>query len=162
MSNVNEIWAPLRVDSNVTSDSNVTVTVPKDRIWQVAAVRIEYTSNATAGNRQIYIDFKGPTLTISSPRASVTQAASLVYHYNFSLVGPQELSVDSTTIPNIMQAIPGPIWMVADDTINIKDGNAVDVAGSGENMNITISGIETLLNTHLGGVLSSDEQTITS
>ena len=66
-------------------NSNKTFTVPDGQEWQILWVYVQYTSTATAGNRQLTIRaLSDGATTLMQVKAGSTQAASLTRYYTFA------------------------------------------------------------------------------
>lgn len=80
------------------NDSNKTVTVPANYVYEILYAQITYISDGTMGNRQVVLlitdDDDNQIISFS---AGTTQAASLTRYYNFTQGGTHETSfIDST------------------------------------------------------------------
>jgi len=78
-------WTPgLQSDENL-NDSDKSFTVPASTEWRVKWIWVEYTSDASAGNRQLAIEIQdGAADVIAQIRAGIVQAASLTRYYLFA------------------------------------------------------------------------------
>jgi hypothetical protein len=133
-------YLPFWTSDTVTNDSDKTITVPAKKIWQINSIKVAYTTNATGGTRQLEIEIQSETGASLWPiQPGISQADSLVYTYTFSpslgdLVGLRDSVNITTPIPVLVMA-PG--WK-----IRVYDNKAITPTGSGETMNIYITGLQ--------------------
>jgi len=125
---VDDGWVVLTISDLTADDSDKNWVTPADVIRQILGIWVEYTSTATAGNRQIVVEIQiaGPDTTAQWARAGVTQAASLTYYYEFA-PGLADLTAlrdtDYLTTP-----IPVTSLLKEADVLRVYDNNAVAVA----------------------------------
>ena len=106
---VSETWNSTMQNSTVLAVQDKDFEVPADLDWHVLWIWIQYTSNASAGARQLRIDVEGSDTTAGEPYLSiipgVTQAASLTYRYSFApgnadLTAVRDSDYISTPLPS--------------------------------------------------------------
>lgn len=120
-------WTVALEADETANDSDKTITVTAGQLWQVLNIRLEFTTTATANNRQIVIQWRDDgDDVVGEVKAGVTQAASLTYYYEF---GPA--LADLTTLRDsdwIMTPLPPTLFLPAGYNLRIYDNNAVDAA----------------------------------
>jgi hypothetical protein len=122
---VNAIDWTVQLQPNETLGSNdKTFTVPSGRLWQVLWIWVEYTSNATVGDRQLQVAFcDTEDDVIGQLRPNVVQAASLARRY---MIGPslanQAAFYDTD---HIQTPMPPTIFLPAGYDVRIRDINEV-------------------------------------
>lgn len=113
--------------SDVTlNDSNKTLTVDANEIWEILSIWVELTSTATVGNRLMRLLFKDSASDIIwQAYPGVNQAASLSRNYLFA----QNLARDTAFYSSIMLNHPlPPLLFPAGFQISIYDSAGVDPA----------------------------------
>lgn len=82
------------------------ITVPSGKKWRIIALWIQWTSDANAGNRQIFVDFYEPTPSVQSISVESRnfQIASKVIRYSFFIgagdpVGAANAEAQSLPLP---------------------------------------------------------------
>jgi len=126
--------APFLNEDTTTNDSDKTVTIPSDEEWDIWSIQIDYTSTATAGNRQLVVLFTNDAdAIIHEVRVGVTQAASLNYFYN---IAPGV--ADLTTIRDtLFLTTPMPLMKMAGGwKIRVYDNAAI--AAAADDMEVRI------------------------
>jgi hypothetical protein len=120
-------WTVTLIADETADDSDKTITVPASTEYQVLTIYIEYTSTATANDRQIQINFlDGAGDVIGQIRPNVVQAASLTRYY---MIGPSLANgVAFYDTDHIQTPMPPTIFLPATYAIRIYDNNAVDAA----------------------------------
>ena len=107
--NVTETWNSTMQNSTTLAIQDKDFEVPADLDWHVLWIWIQYTSNASAGARQLRIDVEGSDTAAAEPYLSiipgVTQAASLTYRYSFApgnadLTATRDSDYISTPLPS--------------------------------------------------------------
>jgi hypothetical protein len=79
-------YTPTEVADVTADDSDKTFTVTAAKVWQVQTIHVSLTSTATAGNRQMTVDYTDDANNVlARVRAGATQAASLTYSYTFGI-----------------------------------------------------------------------------
>ena len=70
-------WTEYTTSDTNANDSDKSITVPASKISEVRHIRVDLTTTATAGDRQLVIEYKdsGGTV-IAESRAQVVQAAA--------------------------------------------------------------------------------------
>jgi hypothetical protein len=129
-------WKPVLLSGTDTNDSDQTFEVPANTWYRPISVFVSYASTATAGSRQLEIQFRDTSDGIISRRvASVTQAASLTYTYDWNVNNPDGLSLrDSTFLPQLLPYH----YLPAGYDIRVFDNNAVAAAADDLTIRITV------------------------
>lgn len=133
-------YLPFYTYEITSNDSDKTITVPDKKIWQINSIWVNYTTNSTAGTRQLAIQLQSETGgTLWPMQTGITQAASVTYNYLFSpsigdLVGLRDGTNITTPLPILTL---GAGWI-----IRIYDNKAITPTGDGEQMNIVITGMQ--------------------
>jgi hypothetical protein len=124
-----------QANDTTVSSSVKTFTVSSGEEWAINSIQIVYTTNATAGSRQLVIQkLASDNTVLGQAVAGLTQAASNTYTYMFSLGMPIDTSLYSTTLSCSL-----PYWsLTAGQKLKIYDSAAIAPAGSGENMLVYI------------------------
>ena len=134
------IWQPTLTSDVTTNSSNKTITVPTNFIWLPTSIRIDYTTNATVGTRQLEVRFETAAgVVFLRKKAKVTQAASLTYDYNFFINSEDAGSLITTNSQNQLYNILPYAELPPTTVIRILDVAAVAAAGSGENMLVYVN-----------------------
>jgi hypothetical protein len=98
-------------------------TVPAGKTWEIFAVYVEYTSQGTAGNRQVEVQvLDGSSNICMRERAGAVQAASLTNYYEFSPSLPRETAFTASMIN-----CPLP-WMIVDEGFVLKVYDSAGIA----------------------------------
>ena len=106
------------------NDSDKTITVPANKIWEILWIHIELTSTASVGNRSLKVVFRDDSNdTICEFLPGVLQAESLQRFYLFSPQFSRETSFFSTF--HLHHPIPK-IFLPSSYSIRIYDTNGVD------------------------------------
>ena len=115
----------LQVDEAL-NDSDKILTVPADVTWEILSIRVELTTTATVGDRQIVIQVRdGANDVVDEVVAGNIQAASLTRNYHFG-VGRSDLTAFRDTDHLETPTTP---WMLPETfDLRIFDNNAVDAA----------------------------------
>lgn len=105
-----------------------TYTMPAGHYSKVEWVHVQYTSSATAGNRQLRLDILNPSDVIRfDGHAGTTQAASLVRHYSFMRGIFRETSFADG---ELQIAIPQALYIPPGYKIKIHDSANVSASDS--------------------------------
>lgn len=131
---VMEDWnSTLQVDET-TGDHNKSFAVPADKDWHVMWAWVEWTSNATVGNRQVVMEISDSgSDVIMEIVPGVTQAASLTYKYLFA-PGMADLTAVRDT-DYIMTPIPPTI--ILPELFNVRFYDRGDISSAaGEDIQI--------------------------
>ena len=117
---------PVLISDEAVNDSDKTISVPSNKIWEILSINITLISTAAAGNRQIEIRFTDNSDdVIGQVIAGAVQAESLTRHYFFFPDCQSKTAfVDTDKIYN---RIPR-FYLPAGFKIRILDNNAVAVA----------------------------------
>jgi len=121
-------WAVASLSDETADDSDKTFTVPAAKEYQILWIWVEFTSTATAGNRQLVIELQDAAgdVIAQAARAGVIQAASLSRNYLFAPAVADMVTfrdTDYTTCP-----IPPTVFLGAGQKIRIYDKAAVAAA----------------------------------
>ena len=131
-------WTPTVQADTTANDSDKTFTVTTGEIWQVQTIYVDYTSTATAGNRQLVVQFRDDSDNIvGEARAGATQAESLQYFYTFSLTGADMTSVRDTDQLSVGLPL---MTLQSGYDIRIFDNNAV--AAAADDMTVRVSALK--------------------
>lgn len=122
----NEWTVALEADETL-NDSDKTITVTAGQLWQVLNIRLEFTTTATVGNRQLVIQWRDDSDDIvGEVRAGVVQAASNTYYYEFAPALADLLATRDSTW--IMTPFPPTVFLPAGYDLRIWDNTATDAA----------------------------------
>lgn len=128
-----ESWRVSAQDNTTTNSSAKTFTVPANTEWQVISVRVDYTTNATVGDRRVAVRHLDASNNIlNEVRVPQVQVASATRNYQLSQGIAQEsdfVSGSSFLPVSLPSMVAGP-----GEKIQILDANAVAAAGTGENL----------------------------
>lgn len=117
-------WSVRYEDDESLNDNDKTFTVTAGMVWHLLAARVEFTSDATVGNRQLelrILDAANDTQWSVVP--DLVQAASLTYNYNF---GPSMSDLDAVRDTTwVSTPFPPTLILPAGSQINIFDNNNV-------------------------------------
>lgn len=107
--------------SNPAAGDEAIFTVTASEVWEVQSVFLKLVTSATAGNRAVAIIVDDGTNILFEAEASVLQAASQTYFYNFSAVGaiwsPAATNVYQIASPRLML---GAGYRIRTETTNQK------------------------------------------
>ncbi|MFA5035650.1 MAG: hypothetical protein WC479_00535 [Candidatus Izemoplasmatales bacterium] len=113
--------------SDVTEDdSDKTFTVPAGFTWEILSIRVDYTSSADAGNRQLCIELTDGTNVIQRIMAGIVQAASLTRNYNFAVGLPDMTAFRDTS--HLANPIPNGLILLPGYTVRIYDKAVIAAA----------------------------------
>lgn len=117
---------PELISDETLNDSDKTLTVDADEIWEIVSIRIELTTTSAINNRQLVIVFRDVSDDIIfSVFAGTEQAPSLLYKYHYG----QGLPHATTLIKNeILTPLPSRFYLPAGYNIRIYDVNNIDPA----------------------------------
>jgi len=122
-------------DGNL-NDSDKLFTVPASQEWHLWTIFIDFTSSATANDRQLQILIQNAQArTVKDIRPNVVQAASLQRYYNFGPSLANQLAFYDTN--QIQTPIPPTLFLKGGYTIRVWDNNAVDAAA--DDMLVTLA-----------------------
>lgn len=117
-------WRSVVEADETADDSDKSFTVPASTEAIAMSVRVELTTTATVGNRQITLLFTtGAGVTLLAIKAGTTQAASLTRYYNFAIGLPDLLGFRDTS--SLMTPLPS-LKLVAGYILRVYDSAAVD------------------------------------
>jgi len=129
-------WTPITVVPPGGGPSRI-IGVPNEREWHILNIWVEYTSDATQGDRIVTVEIRDTADNIVGQiRAGAVQAASLDRVYNF---GPSCNDLDAFRDTDwLMTPIP-PTWIIpAGYDVHVYDQNAV-AAGDATTVRIHIA-----------------------
>lgn len=129
-----DTWLGALESDTTANDSDKSFTVPAGYEAYCMSVRVELTTTATVGNRQITLLFTtGGGTTILAVKAGTTQAASLTRYYNFAIGMPDLFGFRDTS--TLMTPLPG-VRLPAGYILRVYDSAAIDAAQ--DDMNVQI------------------------
>lgn len=116
------------VQSDVTNDdSDKTFTVPASTEWIIKAIRITFTSTATAGNRQLVVQYRDDSDNVLfEVRVGAVQAASLTRYYQLADGMPNMTAFIDTDY--LSTPLPQGITLPAGYDVRVYDKAAVAAA----------------------------------
>lgn len=133
-------WRGVVSSDTTTSSSDKTLTVPSRYLWEILNIRVDYTTNATAGARQLEIRFLDKSGTVFYEYVpAITQTASTQYTYN---IGPMNIELASVRDSRYLFSKIAPILLEPSWSIRVLDNNAVAPSGSGENLLIYVYALQ--------------------
>lgn len=119
-------WVPELQADEALNDSDKTITVPAGEEWAIQSIRVELTTTATAGDRQIVVQVRDDADDIVDEAiAGAVQAASLTRNYHFG-AGRSDLTAFRDT--DHLETPIQPWVLPAGYDLRIFDNNAVDPA----------------------------------
>jgi hypothetical protein len=120
-------WTSTLVSDTTLNDSDKTLTVPADHEHHVLWIWVEFTSTATANDRQLVVELQDNTNdVVGQVRAGAVQAASLTRYYMFGPALADHLSFRDTDY--LMTPLPPTVILPAGYQVRVYDNNAVDAA----------------------------------
>lgn len=124
---IDDVWTVALQADETLNDSDKEIEVTAGQLWQVLNLRVEFTSTATVGDRQLVIQWRdGSDDVVGEVRAGVVQAASLTYNYQF---GPALADLSAVRDTDwLMTPLPPTLMLPAGYDLRIYDNNAVDAA----------------------------------
>lgn len=120
-------FAPNPIHASDTAAGNdKTLTVPTDEVWRLLWSYVEYTTSATAGNREVRMEITNSEGPLWKVQALDVQAASATqdYHFAASIGEPTDTKAGQQYLP-----IPFMCLLKEGDQVRIHDVNDVDAAG---------------------------------
>lgn len=109
--------------------AEVSVTVPDGQMWRIRGIKLQLTTSATVGDREVSLIIKDADQEICFVPAGDVQAASLTYKYVYNAAEPWASSKVGTTViqnmPTDIVLLPG--GEIKTSTTNIKAGDAFNV-----------------------------------
>jgi len=125
-------WTTALYTNETDNDSDKTITVPANQLWQPLTIWVELTTSADVGDRQLVIEILDPSDDIiAQVIPGATQAASINGRYLFALGAPDLSAVRNVTY----LATPLPLLMLpAGYKIHIYDSAAI--AAAADDLNI--------------------------
>ena len=118
---------PTQITNTASNSSDKLFATASDKHWRIDSIFVKLTTTATAGDRQLQIDFTDgvPANVISQVVAGLVQAASLTRYYMFAPgLAQQTAFVDTDKVTCQLPLIT----LIAEYRIRIYDNNAVDAA----------------------------------
>jgi hypothetical protein len=125
---VSEVWQIYNTPDELLDDSDKTFVVPLQTEWQVLWMWVEFTSDATVGNRQLVLQVYDAAndLIATLARASVVQAATLTRYYLFAPAVADLLGFRDTDY--LTTPIPTTTFLEAGQYLRIYDNKAIAAA----------------------------------
>ena len=122
-----DTWAiELQAEENA-NDSDKTLTVPANTIWQVLWIWVELVSTATVGTRQVTVQILDAAAdVVMTLKAGATQAASLTRNYLFAPALADLTAFRDTSF--LMTPCPPTLILPAGYGVHVYDSAAVDAA----------------------------------
>lgn len=119
-------WTPSLQADEALNDSDKTLTVPADTQWRVKSIWVEFTSDATAADRQLVIEIQDAAAdVISQTRAGVIQGASITRYYLFA---PHVTELTAFRDTDFLSTVM-PEWILPEGyIIRVWDNNVIAVA----------------------------------
>lgn len=116
---------PSTTQDITADDSDKTFTVPVSEEWTILSIMIEFTSTATAGNRQMRVRYTDDAdARLAEINAGAVQAASLSRFYTFAPGVVDQAAFVGTALST---ALPQMI-LSAGQKIRVLDSAAIDAA----------------------------------
>lgn len=124
---ITDTWTPALTSDEAANDSDKTIAVTAGQAWHLLWLWVELASTATAGNRQIVVEFQDAANdVVGQLRAGAVQAASLTYYYMFAPALADLTALRDTDY--LMTPMPPTMILNAGYQIRVYDNNAVDAA----------------------------------
>jgi|WetSurSiteA1Bulk_404760.scaffolds.fasta_scaffold00209_3 hypothetical protein len=117
-------WRVALTQDITENDSDKEFLVPANTEWEILWIRVQYTSTATAGVRQVEIQIQDSGSTIAQWQAGISQNENLSYNYLFGVGVP-----DLTTMRDyndLMTPLIGAAFLTAGQNIRVWDNNTID------------------------------------
>jgi len=122
-----DTWTVALVSDEVANDSDKIITVTAAQLWHILWAWVEFTTTATANDRQIVIEIQdAATDVIAQFRVGAVQAASLTRYYMFAPALADLTAFRDTDY--LMTPLPPTMLLTAGQIVRIYDNNAVDAA----------------------------------
>ena len=121
-------WELVTARDTTNNNSHKALMVEAGYIWHVLSIRVFFTADANAGDRQIAVRLEdSAVITLDEVVAGMTQAATEAMYYEF---GPSLADLDAFRDTDwLMTPIP-PTWILEPlHRIVVLDRNAISVAG---------------------------------
>lgn len=122
-----DVWTPALYADEAADDSDKTITVTASQVWQILWIWLEFTTTATAGDRQLVVELQDDSNdVIGQIRVGLVQAASNTYYY---MLAPA--LADLTALRDsdwLMTPLPPTLILPAGYQIRVYDNNAVAAA----------------------------------
>lgn len=123
----NTEWTIALESDETLNDSDKTITVPANQLWQILGIRVEFTSTAVVGDRQLAVQWRDDADDIiGEVIPGLVQAASLTYNYQFAPALADLLAIRDSSY--LMTPFPPTVFLPATYDLRIWDNNAVDAA----------------------------------
>ena len=118
-----ETQSPALQSDEAADDSDKTLTVPADTAWKILWVWVELNTSATAGNRQLRVDFRDASDDIMlHVQAGMTQPASSGRAYLFAPCVPASIALVAT---QLYIPYPPDVWLTAGQDVRVLDGATI-------------------------------------
>lgn len=121
-------WSIASLDNETADNSDKTFTVPTAKEYQILWIWVEYTSTATAGNRQLCIEIQDAAgdVIAQAARVGTVQTASLTRNYLFAPAAADLLAFRDTDY--ITTPLPPTLFLSAGQKVRVYDKAAVAAA----------------------------------
>ena len=130
---VAEDWNSTLQVEETTADNEKVISVPADTDWKVLWIWVEYTSNATVGNRKLLIELRDSgDDVIMQLRNEVLQPASKTYYYAYGVDLPNDTEVMDTDY--VQHALPSNIVLPELFDIHFVDEAGITSDSAGEDL----------------------------
>lgn len=127
-------WEPHLEADVAANDSDKTIAVPASYEWLLQSIYVEFTSTATAGNRQLTVEIQdGSANVIAIFKAGIVQAASITRYYQFS-VGV----VDLTSFRDTAYLTTPITELLLDEDYDIRVYDSATVDAAADDMEIQL------------------------
>jgi hypothetical protein len=117
-------WRIGLIQDITDNDSDKMFTVPTGVEWEIMWIRVQYTSSATVGQRQLEIQFQDSGSTIAQWQTGVAQGEGLVYNYLFAIGVPDLTIVRDGNY--LMTPLIGAAFLKEGQAVRVWDNNAAD------------------------------------
>lgn len=123
---------PIEKIEQTTNSSDKSFTVPNGKVWFIKTIYVSYTTNSTAGARQLGFQIKNASGTVMDAfQPALSQTASLTYNYSLSPTNPDLVSLRAN---NFLRTSLPILELAQNYSIRIYDINAITPTGVGENL----------------------------
>ena len=122
-------WRVLTISDEDLNDSDKTFAVPAGVERHILWIWVEYTADATVGDRQLVIEAQDSASDVIAQwaRAGIVQAAGTTYYYQFGPGLPDDVALRDSNY--LRTPIPTSTLLKALDILRVYDNNAVSAAG---------------------------------
>jgi hypothetical protein len=117
-------WRIALIQDISEGNSDKTFTIPANTEWEMLSILVQYASTATAGSRQLEIQFQDSGSIIAQWQTGISQNENLNYSY-FLGVGVPDLNT-VRDVNYIMTPLMGAAFLIGGQSIRVWDNNAID------------------------------------